>query len=231
VAALSTDRLLTMNWLEGRRLLSLRDDPPGDRNRVAHNIFRAWYVPFYTAGVIHGDPHLGNYTVRDDFSINLLDFGCIRVFPPDFVKAVIDLYFALRNDDRDQAVEAYRTWGFENLTNEVIEVLNIWARFVYSPLMEDRERPMEDTNSVAYGAETAARVHRELRRLGGIRPPPEFLLMDRCAIGLGSAFLHLGAEINWHRLFHELIEGFDVATIGERQHAALRHAGLADPEG
>ena len=231
VAALSTDRLLTMNWLKGRRLLSLRDDPPGDRNRVAHNMFRAWYVPFYTAGVIHGDPHLGNYTVRDDFSINLLDFGCIRVFPPDFVKAVIDLYFALKNDDRDQAVEAYRTWGFENLTNEVIEVLNIWARFVYSPLMEDRERPMGDTNSVAYGVETATRVHRELRRLGGIRPPPEFLLMDRCAIGLGSVFLHLGAEINWHRLFHELIEGFDVTTIGERQHAALHHAGLADPEG
>ena len=30
------------------------------------NMFRAWYVPFYGYGVIHGDPHLGNYTVRAD---------------------------------------------------------------------------------------------------------------------------------------------------------------------
>ena len=59
-------------------------------------MFRAWYVPFYEYGVIHGDPHLGNYTVRGrDGDVNLLDFGCIRVFEPKFVKGVIDLYFAL----------------------------------------------------------------------------------------------------------------------------------------
>ena len=50
------------------------------RNRIAYNMFRAWYVPFYFYGVIHGDPHLGNYTVRPDGSVNLLDFGCIRIF-------------------------------------------------------------------------------------------------------------------------------------------------------
>ena len=36
--------------------------------------------PFYRYGVIHGDPHLGNYQVRPDGSVNLLDFGAIRVF-------------------------------------------------------------------------------------------------------------------------------------------------------
>lgn len=43
------------------------------------NLFRAWYVPFYGYGCIHGDPHLGNYTIRDDGGVNLLDFGCIRI--------------------------------------------------------------------------------------------------------------------------------------------------------
>ena len=33
--------------------------------------------------------------------------------------------------------------------------------------------------------------------------------MDRAAIGLGSVFLHLGAELNWYKIFNELIEGFD----------------------
>ena len=54
-------------------------------------MFNAWYVPFYEYGVIHGDPHLGNYTVREDHTVNLLDFGCVRVFPPSFVRGVIDL--------------------------------------------------------------------------------------------------------------------------------------------
>src|SRR3546814_15764528 len=75
------------------------------------NMFRAWYVPFYYYGIIHGDPHLGNYTIRPDGTVNLLDFGCIRVFPPLFVKGVIDLYFALERDDPELAVEAYRIWG------------------------------------------------------------------------------------------------------------------------
>ena len=58
-------------------------------------MFRAWYVPFYFYGVIHGDPHLGNYTVRPDGSVNLMDFGCVRVFPPRFVRGSIELYRAL----------------------------------------------------------------------------------------------------------------------------------------
>ena len=52
--------------------------------------------------------------------------------------------------------------------------------------------------------------------------------MDRAAIGLGSVFLHLKAEINWHRLFHELIEDFDEAELAARQQAALQAAGVPD---
>ena len=111
VTELSTGRLLTMTWLEGRRLLEIADQDIAVRNDVAYNMFRAWYVPFYYYGIIHGDPHLGNYTVRADRSVNLLDFGCIRVFPPTFVKGVIDLYHAIARDDRALAVHAYESWG------------------------------------------------------------------------------------------------------------------------
>ncbi|MGB1548520.1 MAG: ABC1 kinase family protein, partial [Alphaproteobacteria bacterium] len=227
VPELTTKRLLTMDWLHGRKLLEFKDHDPEHRNEVARNMFRAWYVPFYGFGIIHGDPHLGNYSVREDFTINLLDFGCIRVFPPRFVQSVIDLYYALRDNDEALAVAAYETWGFKDISRELIEVLNIWARFVYAPLMEDRVRPIEETNATAYGAETAAKVHSELKRLGGVTPPREFVLMDRATIGLGSVFLHLKAEINWCQLFHELVDGLDVQAIGERQASALNQAGLA----
>jgi predicted unusual protein kinase regulating ubiquinone biosynthesis (AarF/ABC1/UbiB family) len=226
VPALSTARLITMNWLEGGKLLDAARGPIEARNRVAHSMFRAWYVPFYFYGVIHGDPHLGNYSVRPDRSVNLLDFGCIRVFPPSFVGGVIDLYRALRDGDRALAIHAYETWGFKKLSKELIDTLNQWAAFVYAPLMEDRARLIEETNAGVYGRTVAEKVHARLRELGGVTPPREFVLMDRAAIGLGSVFLHLKAEVNWHRLFHELIADFDVAKLAKRQAKALKAAGV-----
>jgi len=224
---LSTKRLLTMTWLEGEPIkdVAARADQE-TRDAIAVNMFRAWYVPFYKFGVIHGDPHLGNYTVRADTTINLMDFGAIRIFEPSFVKGVIDLFNALQKGDRALAISAYETWGFKNLSNEMIDTLNIWAAFVYAPLMEDRPRLIEETNAAEYGREAVAKVHKELRRLGGVKPPREFVLMDRAAIGLGSVFMHLRAEVNWHRLFHDTIAGFDVKDLAKAQGAALKKAGL-----
>ncbi|MFN4166525.1 MAG: ABC1 kinase family protein, partial [Ferrovibrio sp.] len=224
---LSTKRLLSMTWLDGRRLLDYADAPQDTRNTIAMNLFRAWYVPFYQCGVIHGDPHLGNYTVRDDLGINLLDFGCVRIFPSRFVSGVIDLYRAISGNDRALAVHAYETWGFTGLSNEVIDTLNLWAEFVYAPLLEDRPRRIQEMESSGlYGREVAEQVHRKLKELGGVTPPREFVFMDRAAIGLGGVFLHLKAEINWHRLFHDLIADFDVKAMEKRQKAALKIAGL-----
>ncbi|OKH88430.1 AarF/ABC1/UbiB kinase family protein [Thalassospira sp. TSL5-1] len=232
VMDLTSRRLLTMTWLQGGKLQAFVDRNPteAERNQVALNMFRAWYVPFYKYGVIHGDPHLGNYSLRDDLSVNLLDFGCIRVFQPGFVEAVISLYHALRDNDRDRAVAAYESWGFTNLSNELIDVLNIWAGFVYGPLLDDRERKMEESNSVAYGAEVAGKVHAELRRLGGVKPPREFVLVDRAAVGLGSVFLRLDAKVNWYRIFHDLVQDFDVAKLAQNQNEALEKVGLERPE-
>ncbi len=227
VAALSTKRLLTMTWLDGKPLMDFRDSPLEVRNELALAMFRAWYVPFYEYGVIHGDPHLGNYTVREDqASINLLDFGCIRIFPPSFVQGVIDLYRALRDDDMDLAVYAYESWGFENVSKELLEILNVWARFLYRPLMDDKVQRIQETDSGQFGAKIAGQVQKELAKLGGVQPPREFVLVDRAAIGLGSVFMHLKAEVNWHRQFHALIDDFDTQRLAERQNAALTASGL-----
>ncbi|MDP7546884.1 MAG: AarF/ABC1/UbiB kinase family protein [Alphaproteobacteria bacterium] len=228
---LSTRRLLTMNWLDGQPLLSFREAELETRNTVALNMFRAWYEPFYNSGVIHGDPHLGNYSVRGDLDINLLDFGCIRVFEGKFVQGVIDLYRAIRDGNEALAVHAYETWGFTGLSREVIETLNLWANFVYGPLLEDRNRRIrEDSDATGvYGRDVAEKVHRRLRELGGVQPPREFVFMDRAAIGLGGVFMHLNAEVNWYREFHDLIDDFDLAKMRRRQARLLKKFDLPLP--
>jgi predicted unusual protein kinase regulating ubiquinone biosynthesis (AarF/ABC1/UbiB family) len=222
----STDRLLTMSWLQGEKLLNWKERSQEERDALAINMFRAWYVPFYFYGVIHGDPHLGNYSVRPDGSVNLMDFGCVRVFPPRFVRGSIELYRALMSDDLDRAVAAYEDWGFTGLSRDMIAVLNRWAAFLYGPLMDDRPRRLTEGMAEGHGRDMAQNVFGELRRMGGVRPPREFVFMDRAAIGLGAVFIHLKASINWHRLFESLIEGFDVDALAARQQDALAHAGL-----
>ena len=222
IPELSTKRLLTGTWLDGDKILNYVDAAPAERSQLAMTMFRAWYVPLYYYGIIHGDPHLGNYSVRKDGGINLLDFGCIRVFPARFVGGVIDLYRALQTNDTARAVHAYETWGFKNLNREQIETLNIWARFLYGPVLDDKTRPIGEVTNGVYGRETAHEVHQKLRAAGGVTVPSEFVFMDRAALGLGSVFLHLKAEVNWYRLFNEMIDGFDVSELDKRQKATLK---------
>ncbi|HEY4859403.1 MAG TPA: AarF/UbiB family protein [Xanthobacteraceae bacterium] len=228
---LSTRRLLTLDWLEGDRLLAHKTDALEIRNRLGTAMFMAWWWPFSRYGVIHGDPHLGNYTVYrvkgSPSGINLLDYGCIRIFAAKFVGGVIDLYHGLLRGDDDLIVHAYETWGFKRLGREVIEALNIWARFIYGPLLDDRVRSLADgVKPSDYGRREAFRVHQALKQRGPVTVPREFVFMDRAAIGLGAVFLHLGAELNFHRLFNAAIEDFSLARLSNQQNSALAAVGL-----
>jgi predicted unusual protein kinase regulating ubiquinone biosynthesis (AarF/ABC1/UbiB family) len=199
-------------------------------------MFTAWWLPFSRFGVIHGDPHLGNYSVFGDertgpAGINLLDYGCIRIFPESFVGGVVDLYRGLLTGDDARVVHAYEVWGFKRLSKEIIDVLNIWAHFIYGPLLDDRVRTIADgVRPSDYGRKEAFRVHRALKELGPVTVPREFVFMDRAAIGLGAVFLHLAADLNFYQLFNEAIENFSTAEVAARQATALSAVGITPSE-
>ena len=89
-------------------------------------------------------------------------------------------------------MHAYETWGFKRLNRELIDALNIWARFIYGPLLDDRVRTIADgVKPSEYGRKEAFRVHQALKARGPVTVPREFVFMDRAAIGLGAVFLHL----------------------------------------
>ncbi len=259
VAELSTERLLTMTWLDGAPLMSFLDHDLEERNRIARALFEAWWVPFARYGVIHGDPHLGNYTVfeqqearsatkstsdisdvpsgatgkqKSPAGINLLDFGCVRIFPPHFVRGVVELYHGLKDDDRRRIAEAYRSWGFRNLGDDTIDTLTIWARFIYGPLIDDRVRTIADgVAPQSYGRREVWEVKQRLKPKKALTIPREFVFLERAAIGLGAVMLHLRAELNFHRLFDDMIAEFDEAALAKRQARALKDAGLGPPGG
>lgn len=226
---LSTKRLLSMTWLEGRGLMHWLDEPQETRNRIAELMFKAWWRPMTHYGVIHGDPHLGNYALTEGAEgLQLLDFGCVRIFPARFLEGVVGLYRGLKADDRDQIAHAYEVWGFKNLNAELIDALTLWARFIYGPLIDERVRTIaDDVPAAEYGRREAMEVRKRLKTLGPVLVPREFVFMDRAAIGLGAAFLHLRAELNFGAMFAESVEGFTAEALAARQRQALAHVGLS----
>ena len=218
----TTSKLITMSWLDGRSIHHLFTSSNNKlKEKVATNIFNAWYKPFYSFAIIHGDPHFGNYSFTKNGNINLFDFGCIRIFPVNFVKAVIDLYYALERKDIDLAVEAYKTWGFKKINKELIKILNLWASYIYGPLLENKRRFIQGDGKKGYGFAIANKVYKKLKQIGGVEPPKEFVFIDRAAIGMGSLFMKLNVRLNWYELFNNLIKDFELNHIKKKQEEIL----------
>lgn len=192
VSELSTGKLLTMSWHKG---IPVWEAPP---EMVAEQLFRAWYTPFYQHGWLHSDPHPGNYCFDEvTGKIVVFDFGCVRRFDATFVQGVKDLYGALQNNTSPHP--ALEAWGFAPLTHELADALTLWARLLFEPLLDDRDRLLYDNpNDIQKRAEN---VYKALKKAGGVRPPREFVLMDRTALGLGGVLTRLKAKLNWHQLF------------------------------
>ena len=150
----------------------------------------------------------------------------IRFFSPKFVEGVINLYEALKNDDQALAVEAYKKWGFKNISKEMIEILNLWANFIYAPLLTNDSKPISELRDSKEGRNIASKVYSELKKIGGVEPPREFVLMDRAAVGLGSVFMHLKSEINWHKVFENMIEDFKIEKLSKNQKKVAKLAGI-----
>ncbi len=220
----STKRLITMSWLEGHTLDEVIKYSKNRKyllEKIATNIFNAWYMPFYKFCVIHGDPHFGNYSFKNNGDINLFDFGCVRFFPTSFVKAVLNLYYALEKKDEDLTIEAYKSWGFKKINKKLIKILNLWASYIYGPLLEDKKRLIQGENNKGYGINVANNVYKELKKIGGIEPPKEFVFMDRAAIGMGSLFMKLNVKLNWHEKFNNLIKDFDEKKILKKRESVI----------
>ena len=144
-------------------------------------------------------------------AINLFDYGCVRIFPSRFVSGVVELYRALKANDEAHIAEAYAMWGFPKLTprhvrgDEHLGALHLRAH-------PRRPRAHRRRRREPVGIRAARDRRRSCGRCGrkaaGLVIPREFVFLERATIGLGGAFLRLGARLNFHRLYEDAIAGF-----------------------
>lgn len=201
VPELSTDRILTMSFVEGQVLSQwLKTGPDREsRNRVAQTLNDIFIRGFYELNLIHADPNPGNFLVRENLDIGLLDFGCVRSVRPDFV----DQYRALIRLGGSGKRDAYNTLLMDmkflpgdlapGVHKEMLSLfmeMGSWVNQLFrSEYFDFREHP----DFMARGRQIGSRFQKLRRHLKEL--PPEFVFLDRTRYGLIRLYEQMGVKI------------------------------------
>jgi len=142
--AYSTDRILAMEYIEGKHLDEwLATNPSQEvRNRLAQQLFDLYCYSFFELKTFQADSNIGNYLFMEDEKIAFLDFGCIKRVPDTFPSAVIELVDASISQDREAILEAYLSLGL--LTGEDDEAFEKYYEDVFVPYLEWTASPYRE---------------------------------------------------------------------------------------
>ncbi len=196
ISPFSTERVLTTTLLGGQHLDRwLESDPPQDiRDRAAQALYDVFVECVRVHGVAHVDPNPGNILFREDGSIGLLDFGCVKRFPPHFRKAMPRLLAAHVAIDKEQAFAAYAELGVpaDRLTDDLYE------RFT-RPFGEWSAEPLRharfDFGMGDYSARGMPFLQDLMRQDSFAGAAPDFVFFNRTIYGLTKIFERLGARV------------------------------------
>jgi predicted unusual protein kinase regulating ubiquinone biosynthesis (AarF/ABC1/UbiB family) len=198
--SLCTRRVLTLELLDGYPLNDIL--APGVdaelKAWVAEKLFRMLWRQMLEFGVLHADPHPGNYLVTHHPRIGLLDFGSVRIFEPEIRRGYLRLGRAILAHDDVEIAGACRDLGFaKDDPAPVVAMMHI----ICEPLERDVAYDPRDYDLVARGVQVTelALVNRIFHAPGH----PVFLL--RALMGVDGYLRGLGAALNWHRIFADVV--------------------------
>lgn len=95
--ALSSSKILTMDWLDGKPLGEVLKSPlpEGEGSKIGQAMWNFYHHQMHVLKSVHADPHPGNFIITPDFKLGIIDFGCVKEIPADFYS----VYFQLLESD------------------------------------------------------------------------------------------------------------------------------------
>jgi predicted unusual protein kinase regulating ubiquinone biosynthesis (AarF/ABC1/UbiB family) len=212
----STARILTTEYIEGRRFHDVRALDAKARSRYGEILFRFFFGSCGRFGAFNGDPHPGNYRFDDEGRVAFFDFGCVK-----FVGEPLLEHWRRM----DQAhLDGDRTVFFEELV-----ALNYCSPGVASPddwyrMFAPLYAPMRDDAAYTFTpedfAERAKRAFRPEAPLADlvnhVNRPADFAFAQRVQLGVQALLSELGAKANWRRIYREImLHGEPHGDLGE----------------
>jgi predicted unusual protein kinase regulating ubiquinone biosynthesis (AarF/ABC1/UbiB family) len=200
---LSSRRVLTMTYLEGYPLTDVFA-PVVDRDLkrwVVHKYFNLIWRQILEFGVLHTDPHPGNYLVSYHPRLGILDFGSIRRFPETIRKANLKLARALLAGDDRAMAQALVTLGYLDRVQAAPPLIEI-MRILFEPVLVNRAFDPKKYESVAK-ATTVGEIAVQNRLY---KSPAHSVFLIRALIGAEGIVRQLGVVTNYHAMFRECVE-------------------------
>lgn len=194
-AAWSAGRVLVTRWTPGRSLAEFLASAPdqGRRDAVGAALFRFWMRTLYRDGLFHGDPHPGNFAIRDDGRVVVYDFGCVRSFEPTLRRGFASLAAATRDDDPGAIVAAITALGGRPPRDAKSRAhLRELLRSFFGPLLHPGARRIAADEGLG-----ARDLLRDKRAIIGLQLPARLLFLFRLRFGLYAVLSQLQAEVDW----------------------------------
>ena len=213
----SSRRVLTMTALEGYPLADVLG-PGVDqelKDWVAVKYFRVLWRQIFEFGVLHTDPHPGNYLVTYHPHLGMLDLGSVREFPDPIRRSYLELAEAILADDPPRMAGCFVALGYLDPEDDPAPMERI-MRIIFEPVRRDAPYDPRDYHPIDRAMEIAS-IGLEHRIF---KTPGHRLFLVRALIGLESYVQQLGTITNWHRLFRECVEGAVAATRRRRGRVA-----------
>lgn len=206
-----TTRALVTTWLPGDRSLAdvITDGTAEERDRLGENYVRFLFAGPRRAGLLHADPHPGNFRVLPDGRLGVVDYGAVARLPDGLPAPIGPLLRAAAEGDYETVAEGLRTEGFLKAGTKVEP--HVLARYL-APLVEpvvtetftfDRDWLRSQSQRIASpgpdGMSTALKLN----------IPPEYLLIHRVWAGGIGVLCQLGATAHFRAIVAEALPGFD----------------------
>jgi ubiquinone biosynthesis protein len=191
VADYSTGRVLTMDFIPGRKVTSLGPlalmeiDGPA----LADQLFEAYLKQILEDGFFHADPHPGNVSITDDGRLALLDLGMVGRLTPDLQDRLIKLLLAIGEGDGGDAATAALELGTRR--DDV--------SFEEEEFRTRIEHLVAEQGEAGLGELAAGAIIAELSRISGecgLRPAAELTMLGKALLNLDEVARTLAPEFS-----------------------------------
>jgi predicted unusual protein kinase regulating ubiquinone biosynthesis (AarF/ABC1/UbiB family) len=208
----SSKRILTMDWLSGKHLGEFLQTTPsqGVRNQIGQALWDFYDYQMHELLSVHADPHPGNFLMRENGTVGIIDFGCVKTIPLDYYRVHFKVINPQIVDNDEIMTKAFYELGFiyEDDSNAEKELFsNLFRDMIRLTVSPFRQTTFDFGNDeyfkslYAFGEKLAKMP--ELKNSTKPRGSKEALYLNRTYFGLYSILNQLKANITTHTSWKE----------------------------